>query len=75
MGNECVCSVCHFESGHTDGFYLLKFVLFPLGLLNHTGIGIFTVNLEPKHLYLPLNINIIFLSMGELLIGFMQTEI
>lgn len=70
-----VCSQSVILSQATDGFYLLTFVLFLLDLLNHTGIGIFTVNLEPKHLYLPLNINIIFLSMGELLIGFMQTEI
>lgn len=70
-----VCTQSVILSQATDAFYLLKFVLFPLGLLNHTGIKIFTVNLEPKHLYLPLNINIIFLAMGELLIGFMQTEI
>lgn len=70
-----VCSQSVILRQATDGFYLLKFVLFLLGLLNHTGIRIFTVNLEPKHLYLPLNINIIFLSSGELLIGFIQTEI
>lgn len=56
-----VCSQSVILSQATDGFYLLTFVLFLLDLLNHTGIGIFTVNLEPKHLYLPLNINIIFL--------------
>lgn len=70
-----VCAQSVILSQATDGFYLLKFVLVLFGLLNHTGIGIFTVNLEPKHLHLPLKINIIFLSMGELLIGFMQIEI
>lgn len=74
MGNECVLSVCHFETGHW-WFLFTQVCIISVRPLNHTGIGIFTVNLEPKHLYLPLNINIIFLSSGELLIGFIQTEI